>query len=175
MKKRLVLSLFLLGAMAGAAILTGCNKTTGGGSFIADSTSFTTISNSIVYLQGDRCTFGFNAQPTSQPFDDGGLQAKGNFQFVDHTIGTNVHGDFSVTWAQPGTDSTQFGGVCVVSNGGTHVFEATFTSGGPHQPDLVEFEIFDASSIAEVVQNGLGNPWCLYSGVLVGGNIVVHK
>jgi hypothetical protein len=168
MKKRIVAGLFLIAILTMTISLTGCDKTTGGGQFTADSLSVGPTGS----LQGNFCTFGFNAQPVNQPYPggEGAILAKGNFQFVDHKSKTNVHGDFQVTLEGSNNNgSTDFAGLCTVNKEGPFVFGAVFT---PGQQDKVLIEVFKVSSFADV---DLGNPWYTYSGTLNHGSIVVHS
>jgi hypothetical protein len=167
MKKRTIAILLLVVVLGVTGMLTGCYKTTGGGSFTADETSS-------AGLPGHFCTFGFNAQPVNQPYpgyEATFIYAKGNFEFHDHTAKTSIKGDFSATWAITNATSSQFAGLCTINKQGPYAFAATFTDNGPGQQDYVSLMVVNSSSLADLILP----PLYQYDGTLdPGSDIVVH-
>jgi hypothetical protein len=121
------------------ALFTGC-KATGGGWFED--------------CQGDKCTFGFNAQGTGEGLD---WEYKGQFQFKDHGTGEKFH--ISKMYL-----------VEVVGN------VANFT-GEDKDGDVVNVTVTDMGEPGAgsgdgilIVHSTLG----VWAGVIDGGNIQVH-
>ncbi len=147
MRVKLALSILLVAALA--LFGTGCNKATGGGKFTDEWT-------------GNKVTFGFNGQPTSggeTPF----VNAKGQFQLVDHGTKTNIHGTFTGTYDSNDETASWFSGTCSINGEGENYFDVTVT-------DLSKPGI-GAGDYIVVLITGVGT----YQGYLEGGNIQVHK
>ena len=90
MKGKLALSILLVAVLALGGI--GCSKVTGGGKF----------TNEFFPDYGNKITFGFTAQPLDEESDLPGMtKAKGQFQLVDHTTKTRIHGTFTGTYLTP--------------------------------------------------------------------------
>lgn len=100
-----------------ALLATGCfgaNKATGGGWFIDTDT-------------GNYVTVGFNGQYVGEQYLDPELgwirDAKGQFQFTDHTLGMVIHGKFLYTSIDlETTDNSAFIGECTIDGVGSYMF-----------------------------------------------------
>ena len=147
MKAKLALCLTLVAVLA--LLGAGCTvakKTTGGGWFIDDES-------------GGRITFGFTAQPTD------GLEAKGQFQLVDHGTKMRVHGTFLGTFMVSDPTESGFHGTCSINGEGDYGFLVILEDMG--EPGV---------SAGDSVEIYVGSqPVLHYHGVLGGGNIQVHK
>src|SRR5205814_2288817 len=135
--------------------LSGCNKVTGGGRFVADNSFGSPTADDI-------CTFGFNAQPVG---DDG--RAKGQIEFVDHTfqgVGLRIHAALNLT------ESTSDLGAAAYKGEGT----ATVTLQGQELRglDLVVIAIEDDPDYVIVALGGV--PALIWSGPVDKGTITVH-
>lgn len=153
MKKRIIVNLVLATLLIISVILTGCNKTTGGGAFYDETT-------------GNFVTFGFNAQPVGEPYlDDSGeyvQDAKGHFTLIDHTIKTKIKGAFNITGAvQSGFETeSAFSGTCMVNREGPYDLYGHFLDAGEGNPGDYLAILWDSG---------------YYSGYLEdGSDIVVH-
>jgi hypothetical protein len=183
LKRRIIASLFLVAVLMVAAVFTGCDKATGGGSFTADPGSVATVQGELVNAQGDFCTFGFNAQPVKPQSitPEGGILSKGTFQFIDHKYQIKIKGDFSVTVNGSGSNFSDFAGLCTINGQGTYVFGASFTDNGPGYQDNVVIAVLNFTSFTDAIAAGVDLSNYMdyaiyaYSGLLdIGSDIVVH-
>ena len=150
--------ILMVGLLAGTM---GCKKTTGGGWFIDEFT-------------GNKVTFGFNAQPVGEPWIDpyGNWyrDAKGQFQLIDHGAKIRIHGTFTTTWAEDGTNETDFVSYDASVNGvggyGVCVLLRDYGEPGPSAGDAIAIPW---------VRDSFGNVVYDAQGYLGGGNIQVHK
>lgn len=168
MKKGIFFGLLLAAVLVVPLIFTGCDKTTGGGTFtvsifpedIAQMFTYYDIYHPTDSLN-HRCTFGFNAQPVGD-LEAGG--AKGQFQFIDHTAKLNIHGTFNET-ISGSNPLTIFGGNCTIGKE-VYRFGAEFLDG--------KWIGYPVDAVYIVVVNSDDSIKYSYSGFLDGGNIVVH-
>ena len=147
MKKLLKYTACLAILLLAIALMTGCvDKATGGGWFYD--------------CDGDKCTFGFNAQRTE------GNVYKGQFQFQDHGNRMKIHidemmffSDLGIVWFG-GTDKEGKGVVVAVTDMGEP---------GPGAGDSIAiwYDIFDFSSPPSLLPDWVG--------VIEGGNIQLHE
>ena len=146
----LVLTLVAVLALVGVGCVEiGNNKATGGGWFINE-------------VDGNKITFGFNAQATN------GETAKGQFQLIDHDSGTKVHGTFSVTIDDTATSLSLFTGTCSINGDDGHSLYVLFYDAG--EPGV---NAGDGIAIGIDIDPDVDDP--TYYGVLSGGNIQIHK
>lgn len=160
-KPKLVLGLLLVIILSVALVtIAGCEtynsgKVTGGGSFINGSAD--QAAQVVVPSPGDKITFGFNAQPVN------GGPAKGEFQLIDHTTNTNIHGTFDVAIDVVNPVFSDFSGSATINGEAGHSIEVTFYDSGmkgSNKGDGVLVSIDGAPT---------------YDGILQGGNITIHK
>jgi hypothetical protein len=136
---KLRIPLILLSVVILTLLLVGCgNKATGGGWFIGQET------NATIDTEGNYVTFGFTMlpdvdddpefYPNIPPEGAWLIDAKGQFQLVDHTLGTRIHG----TITNAPADLTETGqslciGICSITGSGSYdgsyTFMALFTDG----------------------------------------------
>lgn len=144
-------------ALAACAAIAGCSGTDGSGgsgSTAAAGTGTTDHQGGVVvcpckvtgggfvFLDGQRVTFGFNAQPsTKEPtlVDSAGFEAKGQLEMQFHQT-ANEHGTVSTIGCFPQPDGT-----VVVRFGGTLRNDGAFTAevvdrGEPGVNDTIAFE-----------------------------------
>ncbi len=151
LKARLWLVVFL--ATVFTLVGVGCidignNKATGGGWFINEA-------------DGNRITFGFNAQATN------GETAKGRFQLIDHDSGTKIHGTISITIDDTASALSYFAGTCTVNGDQGHSLHVFLYDAG--EPGV---NAGDAIAIGIDIDPEVDDP--TYYGVLGGGNIQIH-
>ena len=144
----LVLALVVVLALVGVGC-AGNNKATGGGWFINE-------------VDGNRITFGFNAQATN------GETAKGRVQLMDHDSGTRIHGTFSITIDDTAPALSLFTGTCSINGEDGHSLYVLFQDAG--EPGV---NAGDAIAIGIDIDPELDAP--TYFGFLGGGNIQIHK
>jgi len=163
-----------------ALLVTGCfggNKATGGGWFIGTQTEAT------IDTEGNFVTFGFNMQPNldDEPvfdanlFPEGALviDAKGQFQLIDHTLGTRIHGTISTAIAEDLTitNNSVCMGTCSIEGNnpynGSYMFVVQFTDGAGY--DFV-------SLIVDLDDDGIPEKDVdlFYQGMLGDGAIRIH-
>jgi len=154
MKRALVTASLVLLLLAGLSALgLGCNKATGGGSFISYDP----------YDEADiRLTVGFNAQPTD------GDTAKGEFQVIAHHLDnsvTRVRGTFEGTADGQDRNEAEFWGTCSVNGQDGYDLYAYFLDEG--QPGTWDWVYVRVSNS--------GGAYYEWWGTLRSGNIQVHK
>ena len=152
MKAKLALSILLVAALALFGM--GCNKATGGGQFNDTWT-------------GNKITFGFNAQPTSDDYPY--ATAKGHFHLVDHGTKTKINGTFTGTFGTASEEGASwFSGTCSINGEGETYFEVTAT-------DLGKPGLGDGDHIFIQVGQYGDSEMFTYEGYVENGNITVHK
>ena len=163
-----------------ALLVTGCSgdKATGGGWFIGTET------NATIDTEGNYVTFGFNIQPIGEPVYDDDLipgpegawviDAKGQFQLIDHTLGTRIHGTISTIVIPEDliiTNQSVCMGTCSINGSGSYDGSYTFllllTDGAGYD---------EVSLIVDLDNSGLSEKGedLFYEGVLGGGAIRIH-
>ena len=164
-----------------ALLVTGCSgdKATGGGWFIGTET------NATIDTEGNYVTFGFNIQPDldDEPvfdpslFPEGALviDAKGQFQLIDHTWGTRIHGTISTAVIAEDltitTGESLCMGVCSINGSGSYDGSYTFLL---HLTDGAGYDFVNL--IVDLDNDGIPNKNVdlFYQGVLGGGAVRIH-
>ena len=135
-------------------LLMGCNKVTGGGTFVSDD----------IFLGatlGDKCTFAFSAQQVGTSG-----AAKGKVQLIDHTLKINVHADLNLTadGGDPNVAGYVGDGTATVKVDGINI---------PGSFSVVAFAIDNPDYVVLLLLLD-GNFVASWSGAVSGGNITVH-
>ncbi len=158
MKAKLALVVLLVAVLALGGV--GCNKATGGGWFIDDTTGY-------------KITFGFNAKPTvdyTNTDTPEEVPAKGQFQLVDHGTKTRIHGSFDGTWSWTSDDISSFFGTSIINGTDVQPFNVQFYDNGEQGLDKGDGIIVHIGST-----DPNGPITLIYSGELGGVNIKVHE
>ncbi len=165
MKNILKFGLVLLLLLSVLVIGVGCDKMSGGGWFL-DMDS------------GNKITVGFNAQALDEYYSepDEVLQAKGQFQLIDHGTKDRIHCEFVAT-GEGDMDGKPwvsfFGGPATLNGEGGYVagveFHDNVDYGQSGKGDLVTVVLLDAEN------PDFNNPVRSYGGFLSGGNARQHE
>jgi len=163
-RRGLGIGVVLLLLFAGTAMAS--DMMTGGGWFID------------LYSE-NRITVGFNGQPLDEYSSEypGMLQAKGQFQLIDHGTKDRIHCEFTLT-PENGPDPNKpwislFIGPATLNGEGGYIAGLEFHDNVDYGPmgagDMVAVILFDAENIDP------GNPVRSYVGFLGGGNARQHE